>query len=201
MVIDRASDNELLYRACLQDGSLAQAQAFEVIWQYVYSIAYSMLSTRLDGDALAADCAQTAIIKVYRNLAQCHDPARFRSWSAQITRHIVIDELRRPEHRYRADIPDALADPLSLTTAADTGDLQTILWEALHHGPLSERSRRVIVGRYFEEQADEVLAQIESQTSDTVVLPCHIQVTRSKNLSKLRQDTRLLARLRELLEE
>jgi hypothetical protein len=32
------------------------------------------------------------------------------------------------------------------------------------------------------------------------VLPSHIQVTRAKNLSKLRGDTALLARLRELLE-
>jgi hypothetical protein len=52
----------------------------------------------------------------------------------------------------------------------------------------------------LQEQTDEALARIESQQSAQPVLPCHIQVTRAKNLSKLRGDAALLSRLRELLE-
>jgi hypothetical protein len=58
----------------------------------------------------------------------------------------------------------------------------------------------VVVGRYFDEQPDEALARTESDLAGQTVLPSHIQVTRAKNLAKLRGDTALLEQLRELLE-
>ena len=198
-----SADSQSLYAACASDGSDAQIDAFEALWGHLYRIAYTMLRDRPDSDALAADCAQTALIKVYRNLAQCRNPAAFREWAAQVLRRAVLDELRRPDHTRRAALPedddhsDVLAVP---TTVAPDTDLHAMLMAAIQDGPLSERSRRVVIGRYFQEQTDEALAQIESQQSAQAVLPCHIQVTRAKNLSKLRGNESLLSRLREFLE-
>jgi RNA polymerase sigma factor (sigma-70 family) len=197
------TDSQALFAACADEGSDAQIDAFESLWGDLYRIAYAMLHDRPGGDALAADCAQAALIKVHRNLAQCRNPAAFREWAAQVVRRVVIDELRRPEHARRAALPDdddhspALAAP---PAAPPSEDLRTLLLAAIEHGPLSERSRRVVLGRYFEEQPDEALARVESTLAGQEVLPSHIQVTRAKNLSKLRGNTELLARLRELLE-
>jgi RNA polymerase sigma factor (sigma-70 family) len=198
-----AIDSPSLYAACANDGSAAQIDAFESLWGDMYRIAYAMLRDRPGGDALAADCAQNALIKVHRNLTQCRNPAAFREWAAQVVRRVVIDELRRPEHARRAALPDSddhgpafVAPPVT----APSDDLRALLLAAIEHGPLSDRSRRVVLGRYFGEQPDEALAQTESALAGQEVLPSHIQVTRAKNLSKLRSDAALLARLRELLE-
>jgi RNA polymerase sigma factor (sigma-70 family) len=201
--MNASADSQSLYAACGADGSDAQIDAFEVLWSELYRIAYTMLRDRPGGDALAADCAQAALIKVYRNLAQCRNPAAFREWAAQVLRRVVIDELRRPEHARRAALPEngdhsaMLAAPPLLPSDAD---LRATLLSAIERGPLSDRSRRVVVGRYFDEQPDEALARTESDLTGQTVLPSHIQVTRAKNLSKLRGDTTLLERLRELLE-
>jgi RNA polymerase sigma factor (sigma-70 family) len=195
-------DSQTLYNACADEGSDAQIDAYEALWADLYRIALSMLRGRPGGDALAADCAQAALIKVHRNLAQCRAPAAFREWAAQVARRVVLDELRRPEHVRRAPLPDdddhrAVAVTYSPPHGAD---LRTTLLEAIAHGPLSERSRRVVLGRFFQEQPDEALAQAESALAGQPVLPSHIQVTRAKNLAKLRADPTLLERLRELLE-
>jgi RNA polymerase sigma factor (sigma-70 family) len=197
-------DSQTLYAACQQDESPAQVEAFKILWAHLYRIAWRMLGDRADQNAIAADCAQNALIKIHRNLAQCHNPAAFREWAAQIVRRSVIDELRRPEHTRQTPLPDDddhlpwLATPQLPSEAAD---LRTLLIAAIEHGPMSERSKRIVVGRYFEEQPDEVLARAESQLAGKQVLPSHIQVTRAKNLATLRRDTALLARLRELIED
>jgi hypothetical protein len=60
------------------------------------------------------------------------------------------------------------------------------LQNLLNQSPISERSRRVVLGRYVADEPDEALAEAEAKLSGQTVLPSHIQVTRSKNLSKLR---------------
>lgn len=196
-------DSQSLYLACADEGSDAQIDAFELLWGELYRIAAVMLRDRPNGDALAADCAQNALIKIHRNLAQCRNPAAFREWAAQVLRRTVIDELRRPEHSRRAALPDDNDHSALLATQSEpdpSADLRAVLDTAIEHGPLSDRSRRVVRGRYFSEQPDEALARIESDLSGQAVLPSHIQVTRAKNLAKLRGNTALLEQLRELLE-
>jgi RNA polymerase sigma factor (sigma-70 family) len=198
-----STNSQGLYDACASDGSDAQIDAFETLWTDLYRIAFIMLRDRPGSEALAADCAQAALIKIHRNLAQCRNPSAFREWAAQVVRRVVLDELRRPEHARRASLPDdddhsaVLAAP---PAPAPGADLRTTLLAAIESGPLSDRSRRVVLGRYFQEQPDEALARAESELSGLPVLPSHIQVTRAKNLAKLRGDAALLERLRELLE-
>ena len=196
------NDSETLYRACVQDGSDAQIDAFTTLWGQVYRITYGMLHSYPDGAALAADCAQTALIKIHRNLAQCNDPQTFRAWAAQIARRSVLDLVRQAAARRTARLDDHETPPPALQVAPpdDADDLHTLLLRVIQHGPLSDRSQRVVLGRFFDEQSDDALALAESERSGQSILPSHIQVTRSKNLSKLRADPLLLAHLRTLVE-
>jgi RNA polymerase sigma factor (sigma-70 family) len=202
-MVDETLDDRTLYFACQQDGTDAQAEAFKQLWAYLYRIAYAMLRAQRDPASLASDCTQKALIKIHRSLEQCRNPLVFRDWAAQVTRRVVLDELRRPEFRHilAIDIDDEhapwLAAPQTLT---DVTDLRAILHDLIRHGPLSERSQRVVIGRYFGEQTDEVLARAETERAGQEIRPSHIQVTRAKNLAALRRDPALMERLRELLD-
>lgn len=197
-------ENADLYAACRHENSPEQTQAFTILWNYLYRITYTMVYNRVDPEALATECTQQALIKIHRNMEQCHSPEQFRSWAAQITRRTVIDELRKSAHTRRATLTEESAT-VSQTEAIplpeETHNLHTLLRKAITEGPLSERSQRVVLGRYFDEQTDETLAQIESSQSGKTVLPSHIQVTRAKNLAKLRTDTALLERLRDFIDD
>lgn len=198
-MVDTAMDEvsgEQLYAACLREGSDAQADAFRQLWRHLYRVTYAMVGRRADGEALASDCAQAALVKVHRHLDHCREPAAFRGWAAQIARRAVLDALRREAAARLVPLPEgdhALAVP---PPEAPTG-LRDVLLAAVRTGPLSERSRRVILGRFFEDRPDEALAAAEARLSGEAVLPSHIQVTRAKNLAKLRQDAALLQRLRD----
>lgn len=191
-----------LYAACFEQDSLAQHEAYTTLWNMLYRVAYAMLHEYPDGDAITTDCTQKALIKIHRNIEQCQNPATFREWCMQIVRRTVLDELRRPEHRRRASMPDAEHGPwVAPIETLQLDDLRAILNEVIEEGPLSARSRRVVVGRYFSEQNDDILAQTESELAQKPVLASHIQVTRAKNLAALRRDPALIARLREFVEE
>lgn len=201
-MVDEQVDSLTLYAACHQAGTDAQVDAFNILSAHLYRIAYAMLWGRTEGAAMAQDCVQLALIKIHRNLAQCRTPISFREWAAQVLRRVVLDELRRPEHRRTIALPDDeehVPWMASQELLVGQPDLLAILREVIDHGPLSERSRRVVAGRYFEEQPDEVLAQTESTLAGQAVLPSHIQVTRAKNLSALRRDPALLERLRSMV--
>jgi RNA polymerase sigma factor (sigma-70 family) len=198
-----STDNQSLYEACGQEGSDAQSAAFTILWSYVYRIAHAMLDKRPDGAAMAADCTQVALLKIHRNLAQCREPAAFRSWAAQIARRAVIDAVRQQARLQAAPLPidEDISHQALVVQPPSTNDLRALLLTAIRSGPLSERSQRVVIGRFFDDQPDEALAHAESQLSGDAVLPSHIQVTRAKNLAKLRQNTTLIHQLRDLLGE
>jgi RNA polymerase sigma factor (sigma-70 family) len=201
-IVDETVDDRTLYFACQQDGTDTQADAFKLLWSHLYRIAYAMLRAQRDPVPLASDCTQRALIKIHRSLDQCRNPVVFREWAAQIVRRVVIDELRRPEYRRQAAMIDDEHAPWLATTQQLTTetDLRVLLHDLIRHGPLSERSQRVVIGRYFEEQTDEVLARAETERAGQDVRPSHIQVTRAKNLAALRRDQALLERLRELVD-
>jgi RNA polymerase sigma factor (sigma-70 family) len=193
--MDQDNTSEGLYAACVLEGSDAQADAYRQLFRELYRVAYGMLRARPDGEALAADCAQAALIKVHRSLSQCREPATFRAWAAQIARRAVLDALRRPAQARHAPLEEHEA-ALAAPPPEPPSDLRGLLLDAVRHGPLSQRSRRVIVGRLFEERADEELAAEEARLAGEPVLPSHVQVTRAKNIAKLRGDAGLLERLR-----
>jgi RNA polymerase sigma factor (sigma-70 family) len=194
--MDQDNSSEGLYAACRQEGSDAQADAFRLLFGQLYRVAYGMLRARPDGEGLAADCAQAALIKVHRSLEQCREPATFQAWAAQIARRAVLDALRRPAQTRHVPLDEHEAT-LAAPPPEPAADLRGLLLDAVRQGPLSERSRRVIVGRFFDERADEELAAEEARLAGEPLLPSHVQVTRAKNIAKLRRDDELLGRLRE----
>lgn len=189
-------DDVWLYDAVRgRHGLPAQEQAFTILGENLYRIAYLRLSRKPDPDMLAADCTQEALIKIYFNLDQCQKPERFCAWAAQIVRNTTVDLLRRTRLEDPPP-PDIPVPPPEVRL-----DLRALLEWALRKGGLSDRSRRVVSGRFLDEQPDEVLAEQERHLSGEDLRPSHIQVTRSKNLAKLRANHELLRLLRELLGE
>ena len=195
-------ENEALYAACLQHGSDIQLEAYRQLSLHVYRIAYSMLYNQPAGTELAADCMQAALLKIHQHIEQCREPAAFRAWAGQITRRVALDILRPISMQRTEYLTEDTYLPASAHIAppAEPDELAILLRKALASASLSERSRRVVIGRFFEERNDNDLAQAESSLAGQAILPCHIQVTRAKNLAKLRADTSLLKQLREALE-
>lgn len=183
-----------LYAACCSTDRLVQVDAYETLWRYLYQVAFQMLYDQPGADGLAQDCAQVALVQVHEKLAECREPAAFRAWARRIVCNVVIDELRR--RRRLVPLPEDETDEAQVRPVADPQPLpeatalktvrQLELYELIERAPISERSRRVVLGRYRDDIPDEVLAQEESQRVGRPVQPNHLQVTRAKNIAKLR---------------
>lgn len=191
-------ESKELYAACRSDNMEKQAAGYQALWDYLYRVTYTVLRDQPSPDALAQEIAQKAIIKIHQQIETCRSAAAFRSWSRTIASRLAIDELRA-----RKRLVFNL-DEVAEYGPADEGDspeqvvgdvaLAKDVRELLQHAPISDRSYRVIKGRYLDEINDEEIASAESTVAGREVLPYHVQVTRSKNISKLRK-WELLGRL------
>ena len=185
-------DSVQLYAACASDDLSIQENAYQQLWPYLHQIAWQILYRQPDSADLAQDCAQKALIRIHEKLVDCNEPAAFRTWSRRIVSHLAIDELRRRKRLVQWEdekvekVPDDSAKDslenlvLDEMTLADVQNL-------INSAPISHRSRRVIIGRYVDGLPDDNIAQAETDLAQQTVLPSHIQVTRSKNISKLRK--------------
>jgi DNA-directed RNA polymerase specialized sigma24 family protein len=107
--------------------------------------------------------------------------------------NLAIDELRRQKRLTTLPDTDSHESASSALAAQPSPDM-TVLAELVEedlrslivHAPISERSRRVVIGRFLDDLPDEALAHTESELSQSEILPSHVQVTRAKNLAKLR---------------
>lgn len=187
-------DSQDLYAACGSTDTAVQQDAYRELWEYLYRVAYQLTYRQPDAAPLAQDCAQLALVRVYEQRETCLEPRAFRAWARRIASNLVIDELRR---RRRLVFDDAYDDGQSQPERGDADaspetavlnhlDEQS-LRQLLDHSPMSERSRRVVIGRYFDSLPDELLAQTESELAGQEIRPSHIQVTRAKNIAKLRE--------------
>ncbi len=193
-------DSSTLYAACSSSDPDQKESAYRVLWQYLYRIAFQMTYDHPEGDALAQDSAQKALVRIHEKLAECKDPHAFRAWSKRIAVNLVIDELRRrkrllPMFDESEDgyVHEALRSEKSPDEEAIDSVMLANLRQLLKQAPISQRSRRVVLGRYFDDVPDELLAQSESQLTNKTVRPSHIQVTRAKNIVKLRDWDQLTA--------
>ena len=186
-------DSADLFAACGSSDTAVQAGAYRELWQYLYRVAFHVARGQADQEALAQDCAQRALIRIHQKRETCEEPKAFRSWSRRIASNLVIDELRRRqrmqplENVSETEQISASKQPSSLEGRV-LADLNLVQLRALlQNSPMSERSRRVVIGRYLDDVADEALATTESELAQQDVRPSHVQVTRSKNLSKLKK--------------
>lgn len=185
-------DSADLFNACGSADTAVQAAAYRELWTYLYRVAWHMTSRQPDQEALAQDCAQRALVRIHQQRLRCQEPKAFHAWSRRIVSNLVIDELRRRQRLQ--PLPDSESKrlpPLSPTANPESKTLGRLtavaLRQLLNQAPISDRSRRVVIGRYLDDHDDEQLAQIESELAGEAVLPSHVQVTRSKNIGKLRQ--------------
>jgi RNA polymerase sigma factor (sigma-70 family) len=187
-------DSAELYAACRSVDPLVQADAYEALWGYLYQVVLQMVHDQPDAEDLAQDCAQIALIRVHERLAECREPAAFRAWARRIASRVAIDELR--SRRKLVPFPEDDAEETSAQPIAypqpppEVFVLEEIsraeLRDLISRAPISERSRRVVLGRYLDDIPDEQLAQEESRLEGRPVLPSHLQVTRAKNIAVLR---------------
>ncbi len=90
-----ALTDEALVECFLQGNKEAFATIVERYEQKVYGLAY-----RLTGDYDdAADLAQDAFIKVYRNLGQFRGQAAFSTWLYRVVTNVFLDEMRKRKRR------------------------------------------------------------------------------------------------------
>ena len=197
---DEEFDSLTLYNMCNSSDIEQQERAYRVLWQYLYRVAFQMVYDHPERESLAQDTAQKALIRIHEKLDECKEPKAFRTWSKRITTNLMIDDLRRRKRLLPiADetdgtlVPAALKSKESPAEEVITSVHQDALRGLLNQAPISERSRRVVVGRYFDDVPDETLAQVESGITEKAVRPSHIQVTRAKNIGKLRQWDQLSA--------
>lgn len=107
-------DELLLRRACKGD-----VQAFEELMQShesrVYAIALRMMGNRED----AQDCAQEAMVRIYRAMGSFKGQSALATWIYRITMNTCLDELRRRKARKVTSL-DSLVD--NGWSPTDTGD-------------------------------------------------------------------------------
>lgn len=186
--LDPALESVALHTACGSPDTAVQTAGYHTLWHYLYRVAAAMTHSQPDGDALAQDYAQRALLRVHQQYARCDEPKAFRVWARRIACNLVIDELRRRQRLQ--PLPESgpvLTQPARLESEV-LGEITAVsLRQLLTQAPISDRSRRVVIGRYLDDANDETLALTESELSNSEVLPSHVQVTRAKNIAKLRQ--------------
>jgi RNA polymerase sigma factor (sigma-70 family) len=185
-------DSIQLYAACASDDLSTQENAYQKLWPFLHQIAYQVLYRQPDAADLAQDCAQKALIRIHNKLADCQEPAAFRTWARRIVSHLAIDELRRRKRLVQWE--DEKVERISANSRENS--LESLVLEEItladvqnliNSAPISQRSRRVIIGRYVHGLPDEEIAQSETDLAEQTILPSHVQVTRAKNISKLRK--------------
>lgn len=187
-------DGKALYEACRSEQIAVQTAAYRALWDYLYRVVYHLVRNQPDGDDMAQDCAQKALVRIHQRISECQSPDAFRSWARRIASNLAIDELR--QHKRRSALPESnldmtVADELILAQESPEKTILAQLSEdelrsLLNQAPISERSRRVVIGRFLDDIDDEILAKTESELAKEKISPSHIQVTRAKNLAKLR---------------
>ncbi|MBE7557125.1 MAG: RNA polymerase sigma factor [Anaerolineales bacterium] len=187
-------DSVQLYRACYSPDEQVRYAAYEILWEYLYRVALKVVYDQPDAEALAQDCAQTALLRIHERLTDCNEPNTFRAWARRITSNVAIDALRRQKRLIPLEtgsdderiVPQSSVKQSGVDTEVLNGVGLDELRSLLSQAPMSTRSQRLVLGRYLDGKRDEELARIESDLVNQTVLSSHIQVTRSKNISKLR---------------
>ena len=218
-------DSLELHRRCTVDDPAARHAAWEDLGRFLGRVARSRLRSKPELDGLDEECAQEALLAVWRKLeaGQGPRPERFLSWSATIVIHKTYDALRRRGYRpgesedsapgLRKRIPPKLLDSLEALTGADdplATPLRLADPRAVDPEDVAGRSEAFArlaleLGRHpkLSEASRTVLTEgflADREDADLAELlettRANVQVIRSRNLSKLRADEDLLTRLR-----
>lgn len=136
-----------------------RTESYELLWRYLYKVTYNFCTRRLADLpierqlALAEECAQEALVQVWRKLDTYRGEGPFLGWVTRIAVNKLRDRLRheRPwqaktevTENQQPTLPDSMPDVLAL------------LMQAMQKLTPSERS--VVIGRLFYERSSEEIA-------------------------------------------
>jgi RNA polymerase sigma factor (sigma-70 family) len=177
-------DSIALYDACRSQDLYLQSSAYEALWKYLYSRILYLLGSQPNAEKVAEDCCQDALIRIHERLGEVRESIAFLGWARRIAINLAKDELKKRKRLSSLDdIEQSIASADFIEYDRNNEDELSRL---INLAPISSLSRRVVIGRYLNDQLDEELAALESTDEINRVLPSHIQVTRSKNIAKLR---------------
>jgi RNA polymerase sigma-70 factor (ECF subfamily) len=159
LVNDTTPDTEVV--ACVLGGD---GEAFGILIRR-YEPGLLRFATRMLGSPdNAADAVAESLVRAYRHLAQCRDPARLRSWLYRITGNRCRSHLarRRTSDISLSDAPP-LADPSDSWAELERGEQVALVERALRGLPAEKREAFVlkhVEGMSYEEMATVTGARI-----------------------------------------
>ncbi|MCB0216024.1 MAG: sigma-70 family RNA polymerase sigma factor [Caldilineae bacterium] len=211
-------EGRALWAACRSAVEAERVAAYEQLGRLLYRLLWPRVRREPRLQHLAEDCAQQALVKVWRQLEAGRgpdDPERFLAWSGRIATNALLDALRRlePSARIQRSKRVALSQQLRLDADADAGgqplaerladpgapdleagmayaEIHALLGEIRSIASVSERSRTVLLRGFLEGWEDEELAEHLGTNKRNV------HVIRCRDLAKLRQDAAYMRRLR-----
>lgn len=204
-LIERATIHHycfVLYAACAEPGSPRQRRAFEELTRHLYRIALF----KTHDIHIAEDCAQQALFKIWRHLAQCREPGSFINWCNLIVLNTIREHFRAEMKKTQADeretwfplainpsdaSPDDVAPSQDWEDSADAdasskfenvlrSDMRQQLVDAIRASLKNETHVQVIVELFLN---DKSFSQVAEQLRTT---PGNIQVIKSRALARLR---------------
>jgi len=166
-VSDRSSDVEVVARIVGGDG-----EAFGLIIQR-YEPGLLRFATRMLGSSdAAADAVAESLVRAYRHLAQCRNPARLRSWLYRITGNRCRSHLAR---RRSGEVPleDAppVADPADTWQVLERAEQVALVERAL--AALSPEKREAFVLKHVEGMSYEEMAATTGSRIPTLKMRVH----------------------------
>ncbi len=208
-------DAARLMAACRSAAPDERATAFQSLGRRMYRLLWPRVRHDPRLAALAEDCVQEALVKVWRALEEGRGPDhpdRFVSWAARVAANTLVSELRKVDPAASVARPkrvglrrqvslEATAEPDEgparelavdedrLEARAAQAELAALLAEIRDMDGLSVPSRTVLLQGYLAEWDDDELATHLGTTR------ANVHVIRSRDLAKLREDAAFMARL------
>jgi RNA polymerase sigma factor (sigma-70 family) len=207
----------MLFEACHSGSELERVAAFERLGQLLYRLLLPRVRRDPRLQHLAQDCAQDAMVKIWRKLDEGQgpeDPDRFIAWSGRIATNALLDALRRLEpaakvqrskrvalsRQVRMDAELEAGDRPMADRLADEGavvpderlayaEIHALLARIRDIQSISEQSRTVLTKGFLEGWEDEELAKYLDTSRRNV------HVIRCRDLVKLRADADFMAEL------
>ena len=136
-----------------------RTESYEMLWRYLYKVTYNLCTRRLADLpaerqlALAEECAQEALVQVWRKLDTYRGEGAFLAWVTRIAVNKLRDRLR---HERPWQTKTEITENLHPTVSNVMPDVGALLRQGMQKLTPSERS--VLTGRLFHERSSEEIA-------------------------------------------
>ena len=147
-------------------------EAFSLIVRR-YEASLLRFATRMLGsDGDAEDAVAESLVRAYRHLASCREPARLRTWLYRIVANRCKSHLaRRPRAEVSLDEAPPVADPADNAAALERAEQLDLVQRALLQ--LSPEKRAAFVLKHVEGLSYEEMAAITGERVPTLKMRVH----------------------------